>query len=174
MQAEIEERLAERRARGRGAARRGRLQTALLRVFIDHPDGVTLGAVRARHRPCSPTCASATHRGLLAGQRAPADQAQPLPSLRRPPRARAHLAPASAAERARRTAARARAASPVSWWARPTARSLWPPRAGSSRSPTRRSVVRTSSRSRRENLCHARSWKRCTPWRARRASSPRS
>ena len=31
-----------------------------LRVFIDHPDGVTLGAVRARHRAHWATCASAT------------------------------------------------------------------------------------------------------------------
>ena len=65
-----------------------------LRVFIDHPDGVTLAmcerVTRAAERPARALLA----RGLLAGQRAPADQARALPPLRRPPRARAHAPPA--------------------------------------------------------------------------------
>ena len=56
-----------------------------LRLFIDHPDGVTLGAVRARH-PCAARAARALRpRGLLAGHRAPALQAAALPPLPRPP-----------------------------------------------------------------------------------------
>ena len=31
-----------------------------VRLYIDHPDGVTLAAVRARHAGTSPRCASAT------------------------------------------------------------------------------------------------------------------
>ena len=59
-----------------------------LRVFIDHPDGVTLALcerVTTRwRRPARALLA----RGLLAGDRAPADQARALPPLRRAPRAR--------------------------------------------------------------------------------------
>ena len=78
-----------------------------LRVFIDHPDGVTLAmcerVTRAAERPARALLAG----GLLAGQRAAADQARALPPLRGPPRARAHASPASGRAAARRRSGRA-------------------------------------------------------------------
>ena len=82
-----------------------------VRLFIDHPDGVTLGL-----------CERVTHalpelreRYALEvsspGARAPADQARPLPPLPRPPRPRAHCA----------TPRDGHAASPASWSAPPSA-----------------------------------------------------
>ena len=61
-----------------------------LRIFIDHPEGVTL-ALCERVTAALDDAARALHaRGLLARHRAPADQARPLPPLRRPPRTGAH------------------------------------------------------------------------------------
>ena len=66
-----------------------------LRVYIDHPDGVTLEMCeRVTERPERPPRALLAG-GLLARQRAPADQAGPLPPLHRPPRPRARTPPAA-------------------------------------------------------------------------------
>ena len=85
-------------------------------------------------------------RGLLARQRAAADQARALPPLRRAPRARAHAPPAPGgradAASARRRAAGAELHRRAGGRLR-AARSRSPPTGASSRSPTRRSVVRT-------------------------------
>ena len=174
LQSEIEERLAAERAGSRGAARRGASQRNHCASSSTIPTASRSPCASASPR-CSPTCASATrwrsprparerpltkptHFRRFVGRRARVRTREPRPvPVRRPE-------PPSGAPRA----------SPESSSAPPTARSHWPPMGASSRSPIRRSVVRTSSRSRRENLCHARSWKQCTRWRARRASSPRS
>ena len=67
-----------------------------LRVFIDHPDGVSLELCERVTQGAGAAARDLRARGLLAGHRAPAHQARALPPLRRPPRPRAH------ARRARR------------------------------------------------------------------------
>ena len=69
---------------------------ATVRLFIDHPDGVTLALCERVTKHLAGVRETLRARGLLAGPAAPAHQARPLPPLRRPPRPRAH------ARRARR------------------------------------------------------------------------
>ena len=61
-----------------------------LRVFIDHPEGVTLALCERVTALLERSARALLAGGLLARQRASADQARALPPLRRPPRARAH------------------------------------------------------------------------------------
>ncbi len=64
-----------------------------LRVFIDHPDGVTLAMCERVTLLLERSARALLAGGLLARQRAPADQARALPALRRAPRPRAHASP---------------------------------------------------------------------------------
>ena len=61
-----------------------------MRVFVDRPGGVDLGALRARHEAPARPADRVLARGLVARPGAAADEAGPLPPLRRSPRARAH------------------------------------------------------------------------------------
>ena len=70
-----------------------------LRLFIDHPDGVTLALCERVTHAAGRGCASATRwRSPRPGSERPLTKPRPLPPLPRPPRARAHA-------RARTTAA---------------------------------------------------------------------
>ena len=116
-----------------------------LRVYIDHPDGVTLAL-----------CERVTM--LLSDERERYSLEVSSPGSERPltkpahfrrfvgRRARVrtrHPRPVGHAD-GQRPAARGRCrASPESWWGPPRRRSRSPPPGASSRSPTRRSVVRT-------------------------------
>ena len=117
-----------------------------LRVFIDHPDGVTLALCERvtlllndlRERYSLEVSSPGSERPLtkpahfrrFVGRRARVRTRHPRPI-------------AHARRRARRRARGRAAASPASSWAPPRRRSRWPPTGASSRSPTRRSVVRT-------------------------------
>ncbi len=61
-----------------------------LRVFIDHPEGVTLALCERVDGGAGPAARALHAGGLLARDRAPPDQARALPPLRRPPRAGTH------------------------------------------------------------------------------------
>ena len=62
----------------------------LVRLFIDHPQGVTLDLCERVTKHLARAARAVRARGLLAGDRAPALQARALPPLRRPARACAH------------------------------------------------------------------------------------
>src|SRR5271169_5529183 len=119
-----------------------------LRVYIDHPDGVTLGV-----------CERVT--ALLSEERERYSLEVSSPGAERPLSKPAHFRrfvgrrarvrtrhPRPVGHPADQRSADARPTSSFtgSWWEPPRMRSLWPPMGASSRSPTRRSAVRTSSK----------------------------
>ena len=83
-----------------------------VRLFIDHPEGVTLALCERVTHALPEVRERYALEVSSPGHRAPADQARPLPPLPRPPRARAHA-------RGRTTAT---SPSPASWSAPPTTR----------------------------------------------------
>ena len=141
-------------------ARRSRL-----RVFIDHPDGVTLElcerVTRRLHELRERYSLEVSSPGVERPLTKPAHFRR---FVGRRARVRTRRPPDPSAPATRQLHRRARRRLRRGGHAGRR-------RGRRSRSPTPRSVVRTSSRS---STCHAKSLRRCTRWRARRASSPRS
>ena len=77
-----------------------------LRVFIDHPDGVTLAMCERVTLLLNDLRERYSLEVSSPGARASADQARPLPPLRRAPRAGAHASSASARRSRRRAGGR--------------------------------------------------------------------